>query len=76
MANKLAVKVIFNDHDPFDAKIIPVLMNEKNKAGFVRKAVFCFIRSLAATSNNPAFPAIKKDKDHAINEKLSKLTDF
>jgi len=77
MGNKLSVKVTFNDGDPFDSDIIPVLMKEKNKAGFLRKAVFCFIRGLGAPQPNIAVSQPNKvEKDREINDKLSKLTDF
>ena len=77
MKNKMSVKVTFNDNDPFDAEIIPFLLKEKNRAGFLRKAVFCFVRGLALPQAPVSVSSTGQGKkDREINEKLSKLTDF
>jgi hypothetical protein len=76
MGNKMAVKVTFNSDDPFDAEIIPALVKEKNKAGFIRKALFCFIRALGAHPSVSAEPARNAERDKELNKRLSKLTDY
>jgi hypothetical protein len=77
MGNKLSVKVTLNGDDPFDAEIIQALEKEKNRAGFFRKAVFCFIRGLGGSQPViSAAPTANREKDREINKKLSKLTDF
>jgi hypothetical protein len=77
MRNKLSVKVTLNSNDPFDSEIIQVVEKEKNRAGFFRKAVFCYIRGLGQPQpvSSPSPPG-GNQKDTEINEKISKLTDF
>ena len=77
MKSRMAVKVTFKPGDPFDTEIINVLEHEKNKAGFIRKAVFCFIRGLE-TKNGPVVlkPREDSEQETAINKKISKLTEI
>lgn len=78
MRNKIAVKITLNRDDPFDSEIIRALEKEKNRAGFLRKAVFCYIRGLAPAPQPiaAAAPSAKTEKDRKINDKLSKLAEF
>lgn len=77
MKNRMSVKVTFNYKDPFDAEIIPILLKETNRAGFLRKAVFCFVRGLGMPQTQvPVLSDGQSKKERQINEKLAKLTDF
>lgn len=77
MSRKIAVKVTLNTNDPFDSEIIRALEGERNRAGFFRKAVFCYIRGLG--TQQPAMPGpgpAKTEKERLINDKLARLTDL
>jgi hypothetical protein len=77
MGNKVSVKVTLNGNDPFDSEIIHAIEKEKNRAGFFRKAVFCYVRGLGhphPVESSP--PPGRTEKDREINDKLSKLTEF
>jgi hypothetical protein len=77
MKNKLSVKVTLNSNDPFDSEILRAIEKEKNRAGFFRKAVFCYIRGLGQTQPVASSPPTgRTEKDREINDKLSKLTEF
>lgn len=43
----LVVKVTFSSLNTIDAEIIPVLERQRNKASYVRKAIFCHIKGLS-----------------------------
>jgi len=45
--DKLTVKVTFSSKDPMDAEVIPVLREQKKKAGFIRTAVFCYVKGVS-----------------------------
>jgi hypothetical protein len=77
MKNKIAVKITLKSTDPFDSEIIQALEREKNKAAFIRKAVFCYIKgpgAQPAAASQPRTKTTEKDKD--LNNKLSKLMDL
>lgn len=77
MRNKLSVKVTLNGNDPFDCEIIRALEKERNRAGFFRKAVFCYIRGLVQPQPAVSLPLPgRAEKDRQINDKLSKLAEF
>ena len=76
MKGKLTVKVTFRASDPFDADIIGVLQDEKNKSAYIRKALFCFIRGMGQSQSSSLPDAKPVQKDRELNEKLSKLTTF
>jgi hypothetical protein len=77
MKNKESVKLTLRASDPFDQEIIQALAKEKNKAAFIRKAAFCYIRGLASQSGSVHQTQPKaKEKDHELNNKLSKLADL
>ena len=77
MKNRIAVKVTLNVTDPFDNEIIQVLDREKNKAGFIRKATFCYIKGLGAQSVVfPETQLISTARDKELTNKLSKLADL
>ncbi|OGP25127.1 MAG: hypothetical protein A2X99_10795 [Deltaproteobacteria bacterium GWB2_55_19] len=42
----LVVKVTFSSLNTIDAEIIPILEKQRNKASYVRKAIFCHIKGL------------------------------
>jgi hypothetical protein len=71
------VKLTLSATDPFDSEIILVLEKEKNKAGYIRKAVFCYIKGLGIQQVNTQHASPKpKERDRALDNKLSKLTDL
>ena len=76
MKNKLSVKVTLNGNDPFDSEIIRAIEKEKNRAGFFRKAVFCYIRGLGQINPGTPSPPRRTEKDREINDKLAKLAEF
>ncbi len=80
MANKLVIKVTFKENDPFDSEVIDTLSKEKNKAGFVRKAVFCYLKGLRGNHSVHTEPdqqgAPASGANEGINKKLTKLVDL
>ncbi len=80
MANKLVVKVTFKENDPFDSEVINALSQEKNKAGFVRKAVFCYVKGLRGNHSVYTAPdqqnAPVSGANEEINKKLAQLIDL
>lgn len=52
--DKLTVKVTFSIKDPMDAEVIPVLMGQKKRAGFIRTAVFCYVKGVSSRRDPPS----------------------
>lgn len=77
MRRKISVKITLNPSDPFDSEIVQALEKEKNRAGFIRKAVFCYIRGLGVTQPaRPIPPPERTEKDKLLDTKLSKLVEL
>jgi len=84
--DKLTVKVTFSSKDPMDAEVIPVLREQKKKAGFIRTAVFCYVKGVsprrdALPPNTPRGTDIPKatlepqhpETDSKLDSKVSML---
>jgi len=67
--DKLTVKVTFSSKDPMDVEVIPVLKEQTKRAGFIRTAVFCYVKGVstcrdALPSNTPRVADIPKATSH------------
>lgn len=71
---KLTVKITFSGLNPIDAEIIPVLMEKKKKCGFIRLAIYSYIKGL----DTNAFPSKRQstEEDLKLRSKMSKLEDL
>lgn len=71
---KLSVKITFSSLNPIDAEIIPVLTAKRKKCGFIRLAIYSYIKGL----DNNAFTAKRQptEEDLKLRSKISKLEDL
>lgn len=75
--DKITVKVTFSGIDPFDAEVIPVLKGQKKKAGFIRTAVFCYVKGLNSRNGEAAAEKPRlAEEDLKLGKKISKLEDL
>lgn len=71
---KLSVKITFSSLNPIDAEIIPVLMAKRKKCGFIRLAIYSYIKGL----DNNALAAKRQptEEDLKLRSKMAKLEDL
>jgi len=73
--DKLTIKVTFSKKDSMDSEVIPVLMEQKKKAGFIRTAVFCYIQGISTNRSLPPSEPPGKEVDRKLDEKVLKLDE-
>jgi len=72
--DKLTVKVTFSSKDFMDAEAIPVLMKQKKRAGFIRTAVFCYIKGYTRTYETTVIADPQKaERNDKLDSKVSML---
>ena len=71
---KLSVKITFSSLNPMDAEIIPILMAKRKKCGFIRLALYSYIKGL----DNQVVPSKRQptEEDLKLRSKISKLEDL
>ena len=71
---KLTGKITFSSLNPIDAEIIPVLMAKRKKCGFIRLAIYSYIKGL----DNQVVPSKRQptEEDLKLRSKISKLEDL
>lgn len=72
-SKKLTVKITLSDLNPMDAKIIPIIMGQKRKSGFIRLALYSYIKGLDNQAMPPKRPPTEEDQK--LRSKISKLED-
>ena len=73
-SKKLTVKITLSDLNPMDAEIIPIIMGQERKSGFIRLALYSYIKGLdnqAVTSKR-----LPTEEDMKLRSKISKLEDL
>lgn len=73
-SKKLTVKITLSDLNPMDAKIIPIIMGQKRKSGFLRLALYSYIKGLDNQAVPPKQPPTEEDKK--LRSKISKLENL
>jgi len=71
---KLSVKITFSGLNPIDAEIIPILMAKRKKCGFIRLAIYSYIKGL--TNNTFVAQRQPTEEDLKLRRKISKLEDL